>query len=157
MVERKPKEIEKYFEYVLSLYLISLYKCGRMCSAQKSKLKSFLLADSTAIEDKPQVTKIADGVALLWCWSWKRNKTFENIFEIYANFLQFLQINIVVFDDFSLSLKDATHKSRSRKVSATIEIKEANFCVTDRNTFLSNYENKKAFVKCLAAKFRILC
>ena len=67
MVERKPKEIEKYFEYVLSLYLISLYKCGRMCSAQQSKLKSFLLADSTAIEDKPQVTKIADGVALLWC------------------------------------------------------------------------------------------
>ena len=117
MVERKPKEeIEKYFEYVLSLYPISLYKYRRMCSAQKSKLKSFLLADSTVIEDEPKVTKIADGVALLWCCSWKRNKTFENIFEVYANFLQFLQINTVVFDDFSLSLRDATHKNRSRKV-----------------------------------------
>ena len=85
-----------------------------------------------------------------------RNETFENIFEMYANFLQFLQINTVVFDGYSLSTKDPTDKKRSGKASATIKTKETNLCATDRNTFLSNYENKKAFVKCLAATLRIL-
>ena len=125
-----------------------------MRSAKKPKFKSFLLADSTTVDGEPQVTKIADGGVLLWCCNWK--KSFENIFEMYANFLQFLQISTVVFDGYSLSTKDATHKKRSGKASATIEIKETNLCVTDRNTFLSNYENKKAFVKCLAEKLRIL-
>ena len=41
-----------------------------------SKLKSFLLADSTTTDDEPQVTEIADGGALLWCCNWKRNETF---------------------------------------------------------------------------------
>ena len=38
---------------------------------------------------------------------------------MYANFLQFLQINTVVFDGYSLSTKDPIHKKRSRKASAT--------------------------------------
>ena len=157
IVERKPEqEIEKYFEYELSPHPMSLFKHRYMRFVQKSKLKSFLIANSTTIDDEPQVTKIADAGALLWCCNWKRNGTFENIFEMYANFLRFLQINTVVFDGYLLSTKDDTHKKCSRKASATIEIKEMNLCVTDRSTFLSNYENKKAFVKCLAAKLRIL-
>ena len=75
---------------------------------------------------------------------------------MYANFLQFFQINTVVFNGYSLSTKDATHRKRSRKASATIKIKETSLCVTDRNTFLPNYKNKKTFVKCLAMKLRIL-
>ena len=94
---------------------MSLFKHGCMHSAQMSKLKSFLLADSTTIDDKPQVTKIADGGALLWCCNWKRKKSFENIFEMYANFLQFRQINTFVFDSYSLSSKDATHKEQLSK------------------------------------------
>ena len=66
----------------------------------------------------------------------------------------------VVLDGYSLSRKDATHKKRSRKASATIEIKKRNLwdvpCGTSRNTFLSNYKNTKTFVKGLAAKMRIL-
>ena len=75
-----------------------LFKQGCIGSAQKSKLKSFLLAGSTTIDDESQVTEIADGGALLCCCNWKRNKTFENILEMYANFLLnfFLQINAVV-------------------------------------------------------------
>lgn len=100
--------------------------------------------------------KIADASALLWYCNRKRNKTFENIFETYANFLQFFQINTVAFGDYSLSTRDATHKKCSGKASATIEIKGTNLCLTDRNTFFSNYENKKAFLKCLAANLRSL-
>ena len=82
--------------------MYSLYK--------KSKLKSFLLADSTTIEGEAQVTKIADGSALLWCCNCKRNKGFESIFGMYANFLQFLEISTAAFGGYSLSTKDATHK-----------------------------------------------
>ena len=62
----------------------------------------------------------------------------------------------VVFDNYSLSTNDATHKKRSRKANKTIEMKEMSVCVTDRNTFLSNYENKKTFVKGLTEKLRAL-
>ena len=55
-----------------------------------------------------------------------------------------------MFDGYSLSTKDATHKKCSRKASETIEIKKKKLCVTDRNTSF-NYENKG-----LAAKLRIL-
>ena len=75
---------------------------------------------------------------------------------MYANFLQFFQINTVVINGYSLSTKDATHRKRFGKASTTIEIKETSLCVTDRNTFLPNYKNKKTFVKCLAMKLRIL-
>ena len=72
-----------------------------------------------------------------------------------------------MLDGYSLSTKDATHKKRSRKASATIEIKKRNLwdvpCGTSRNTFLSNYKNTKTFgrkllvqTKGLAAKMRIL-
>ena len=123
-----------------------------MHSAKKSKLKSFLLANSTTIDDEPQVTKIADGGALLWYYNWKKT----NIFEMYANLFANFCRSTVVFDGYSLSTKDATHKKRSGKASTTIEIKETNLFVTDRNIFLSNHEYKKAFVKCLATKLRIL-
>ena len=57
------------------------------------------------------------------------------------------KFSFVVFDGYSKSTKDATDKKRSGKASATIEIKLTNLFVTDRNTFLSNYENKKLSLK----------
>ena len=75
MPKRKPEEeTDKYFEYKLSLYPMSLFKQVCIRSAKKSKLKSFLLVDSTTIDGEPQVTKIADGIALLWCCNWKKRK-----------------------------------------------------------------------------------
>ena len=67
MVERKPdEEITKYFEYELCPYPMSLFKDGVMRSSQKSKLKSFLLANISRIdEDKYEANKIADGGAFL--------------------------------------------------------------------------------------------
>ena len=47
---------------------------------------------------------------------------------MYADFLELLQINTIVFDGYSLSTKDDTYKKRSGKASATIEIKETSLC-----------------------------
>ena len=61
MVEKKPEnEIVDYFNYELSPYPMSLFKEGIMRSAQKSKLKQFLLKTVNPT-DAPQTTRIADG------------------------------------------------------------------------------------------------
>ena len=54
MVQRKPKEESTSQARI---------QCCYSNTAQKPKLKSFLLADSITIDDKPQVTKITDGSA----------------------------------------------------------------------------------------------
>ena len=158
MVERKPdEEITNYFEYELCPYPMSLFKDGVMRSSQKSKLKSYLLANSSTIDkDQDETIKIADGGALLWCCNWKKNQSFQSIFQMYIDFLRFLKITVVVFDGYLLSTKDVTHQKRSGKVSSTVEVKETNKCPTDRNTFLTNYANKGAFVKSLASNLRSL-
>ena len=69
VVERKPEnEIVNYFNYELSPYPMSLFKHGIMRSSQKSTLKYFLLKEIT-ITEEPESTKIADGGALLWCFT----------------------------------------------------------------------------------------
>lgn len=155
MVERKPdQEVINYFEYELCPYPMSLFKDGVMRSSQKSKLKSFMVSNISSIEDKPETKKIADGGALMWCCNWKKNQSFETISKMYADFLHFLNITVVVFDGYSLSTKDVTHQKRSGNISSTVEVKETNKCPSDRNTFLTNYSNKGEFVKYLASKLR---
>ena len=113
-------------------------------------MKSFLLVNISAIDkDICETIKIADGGALLWCCNWKKNQSFQTIFKMYADFLCFLKITVVVFDGYLLSTKNVTHQKRSGKVSSTVEIKETNNCPTDRNNFLTNYANKGSIVKSL--------
>ena len=58
-------------------------------------------------------------------------------------FLQFRQINSVVFDSYSLSSKDATHKERSGKASAIIEIKKRTFMGPIETLFFQIIKIKK--------------
>ena len=99
---------------------------------------------------------IVDGGALLWCCNWKKNQSFQEIFQMYSNFIRFLNICTVVFDGYKLSTKDVTHQKRSSNVCSTVDIKEINPCTSDRDSFLSNYKNKEKFVKFLARRLRIL-
>ena len=41
-------------------------------------------------------------------------------------------INTVVFDGHNKSIKDATHKARSNKMSQTVEISDGSCCPLDR-------------------------
>ena len=74
----------------------------------KSKLKSFLITDSTTIDDE-QMPVLCYGVV-----TGKETKL-EYIFEMYDNLLQFLQINTVVFDSYSLPTKMLHIKSVPEK------------------------------------------
>ena len=72
----------------------------------------------------------------------------------YSNFLSYHSVDIIVFDGYAPSTKDATHRKRSETFSKIAEIKNNNPCTSDRSTFFSNYINKVNFVKFLAEKLQ---
>ena len=117
----------------------------------KATLKNHILQPVTPREASGG-TVVADGGALLWCCNWKRNEMFSRIFQKYIVKCQYLRINVVVFDRYASSTKDATHKSRSAKVSQVVQIHDDNLCPCDRTEFLSSYVNKKSFIDCLGKK-----
>ena len=58
----------------------------------------------------------------------------------------------MVFDGYASSTKDATHKSRSAKVSQVVQIHDDNLFPCDWTEFLSSYVNKQSFIDCLGKK-----
>ena len=62
------------------------------------------------------------------------------------------KFDVVVFYRYISSTKDVTGKSRSVRISKTVEIDESYTCTTDRNELLTNYTNKENFVTPFAAK-----
>eukprot|EP00794_Sanderia_malayensis_P008462 gene8462-9369_t len=122
---------------------MSMFKDGIMRSAQKSNLKNFSMEGVSPI-DVSHTVRIADGGALLWCCDWKKDETFEIIFQRYSQFLTHLGIDTIVFDRYSLSTKDATHQKRAGKMSQTVEIRNDNSCPSN--------QNKETFVKALSKK-----
>ena len=124
LIERKhEKEIVHYFRYELSPYPMSLFKDGVMRTAQKSKLKLFLLEGVCPVETQ-QATRVVDGGALLWCCDWRKEETFKIIFQRYTNFLSHFRIDTIVFDGYDLSTKDATHQKRAGLMSRNVDIKD---------------------------------
>ena len=98
VVDRKPEnETEDYFSYKLSPYPMSLFKDGAMTPAAKSNLKNFLLKDVSPSEPLPGTFKtIADGGAFLWCYKWKENDLFGDIFKKYVDAVRKFAIDVVV-------------------------------------------------------------
>ena len=90
------------------------------------------------------------------CCDWKKDETYNVIFKRYATFFQNQMINTVVFDGYELSTKDTTHQKRAGNISQSVDIKEENPCPANRKSFLGNYQNKEAFVGCLA-KYLVKC
>lgn len=150
IIQTKPDdEIADYFGYELSPYPMSLFKDGIMRDPAKSTLKTHLLQGVQKDVTPSGSTSIADGGALLWCCNWKTNEFFSEILKKYVKFLSKLKIDIVIFDGYSVSTKDATHSKREKSSNA-IEIQDQNRCPADRKSFLSNYTNKQAFIDWLS-------
>ena len=72
----------------------------------------------------------------------------------YSNFLSYHFVDVIAFDGYAPSTKDATHRKRSETFSETVEIKNNNSCTSDGSMFFSNYISKANFVKFLAEKLQ---
>ena len=62
------------------------------------------------------------------------------------------KFDVVVFDRYISSTKEVTRKSRSVRMSKTVEIDESFMSTINRDKFLTNYTNKENFVTVLTAK-----
>ena len=97
-------------------YPMALFKDEIIHTAKKSKLKQLLMESVNSVE-APQTVRIVDRGALFWCRDWKKDVTFEIIFRRFSQFLLHLEIDIIVFDSYSMSTKDSTHQKRGGKRS----------------------------------------
>ena len=102
----------------------------------------------------PYSLKVADGGALLYCCDWNKGEIFDNIFEKYIQFLNYLKVSVVVFDGYENSTKDATRIKRGSLSQFAVEIHKSNPCPSDRSKFFSNYANKKSFIRILEVRLR---
>ena len=117
--------------------------------SNKAALKNHLLKTVPSTQESSGKV-VADGGALLWSCNWSKNEKFRTIFQQYVPKCRFLKINVIVFDGYNKSTKDAIHASRSGKSSEVVEIREDNNCPSDRTEFLNNYKNKESFINNLA-------
>ena len=143
--------MENYFYYELTPYLTSLFKDSAMRTPKKkAKLKNYLLAGDIT-SDGSDCIRVANGGALLWYCNWSKIENFRKIFQKCIDKCLMEKFDVVVFDGYISSTKDVTRKSRSVRISQTVEIDESYMCTTDMNEFLT-YTNKENFVTALAAK-----
>ena len=108
-----------------------------------------LLLEAVKPPENTESEIVADGGALLWLCNWRKGEKFRKIFYLYIDKCRKFNINTVVFDGYNKSIKDATHKERSSKMSLVVEISDGNACPSDRAEFLTN---KQKFVNSLACK-----
>ena len=155
VVERKPEaEMENYFYYELTPYPTSLLKDGAMRTLRnKAELKNYLV-QGNIISEGSDCIRVAYGEVLLWSCNWSKNDNFSKIFQKYIDKCLMEKFDVIVFDGYIFSTKSITCKSRSVRISQTVEIDESYMCTIDRNELLTNYTNKENFVTALTAKLK---
>ena len=57
-----------------------------------------------------------------WNKNWNKNEKFTDIFKKYVNKCLIEKFDVVVFDAYTSLTKDGTRKSRSDKMSQTVEV-----------------------------------
>ena len=155
VVERQPdKDINSFFEYELSPYPMSLFKEGFMRTATKHKLKDFLLAKVSPIDDieVANTHTVLDGGPLLWLCNWIKGELFQDIAQKYIAKCKSLKADVVVFDGYENSTKSQTQAKRGNTTKGSVEVSNQVRSPVDRATFLGNYSNKERFIKFLSPK-----
>ena len=150
VVTRQPDtEVDSYFQHELAPYPMSLFKDGKMRDGGKSKLKEHLLKNVPMILQRESDEKeiVADGGALLWTVDWKRGEKFEEIFNKYTNKCKLIGAKNLVFDGYEKSTKCEARNKREKSNSQTVVIQTDSSCLSDRSTFLKNYENKANLIQ----------
>ena len=148
----REENIEKYFDFELTTYPMSLFKDGMMRKPEKNSLRSHLLVKEASQE--LCVMKVVDGGSLLHHVHWPENVTFRELMNHHTVAVRSKYGTCqVVFDGYSIpSTKDHEHARRSAKLkSRDIEFSEEMKVAVKREDFLSNNNNKSLFIAKLAA------
>ena len=143
--------VEKYFDFELTTYPMSLFKDGVMRKPDKASLRNLLLG-SESITTSPEV-RVIDGGSLLHHVFWPSNVTFRDLLDHYVKSVRKDYGTChIVYNGYSIpSVKDQEHVRRSAKLKSkdikfTLDMKVS----VKREDFLSNTNNKTLFISKLS-------
>ena len=152
----REENIEKYFDFELTTYPMSLFKDGMMRKPDKASLRNHLLTEQ--VNKQPCGVRVVDGGFLLHHLHWPENVTFgELLNHCVASIRSKYGSCHIVFDGYKIpSTKDHEHSRRSIKLkSCDVHFSEEMKVSTKRDDFLSNNNNKSLFISNLARVFQL--
>ena len=153
-------KLQDVLSYELATAPPSLFdSCGMMRVRQKSVLAACLWSPAAAATQVPptSVHHVIDGGSLLHKVSWPKGATYEDITEMYVDYVQSRHTSAtVIFDGYSseTTTKDSAHVRRGLKSSPDILISPNNRLDESKDSFLSNSKNKQSFTNHLSHKLR---
>lgn len=152
-------EIEKYFEYELAPYPLTLFDDIGMRKTQKSAIYDCFQTINVDINNTNS-TYIIDGGFLLHRVVWDSEETFNVILDKYVQYVRrhFGSRVTVVFDgydDYTRNIKAAEQRRRNAASSTSSDIifDESMTVPTSQQKFFANNHNKSRFISMLKAKF----
>lgn len=151
-------ELEKFFEYELAPYPLSLFDAIGMRKTQKSSIYDCFKCVNIEIENTNTIYIIDRGYILHRVeWDWE--ETFDAIFEKYIYYLHrhFGYNIIIIFDgytDYKNNIKGAEQNRRNTKISPCSDVLFDQFMTvpTNQQQFLANTHNKSRFISMLSEK-----
>lgn len=151
-------ELQKFFEYELAPYPLSLFDAIGMRKTQKSVIYDCFQCVNINI-DNTNTTYIIDGGYLLHRVVWDREEIFDVIFEKYVHYVHrhFGCNVIVVFDgytDYRKNTKVSEQNRRTTKINSSCDVLFDRFMTvpTNQQQFLANTHNKSRFISMLSEK-----
>ena len=155
MVQREDN-VEKFFEYEMSLFPISIFKNGLMRKPDKPAIRKYLV-DGKVPESERMGSYVLDGGALLHRVRWIKGVSYEETCDRYTKHLEQYGTCTIVFDGYGTpSIKDHEHQRREclTKTSANIQLSDTNVVYKDQDAFFANTHNKQQFIQLLSDHLR---
>eukprot|EP00745_Piridium_sociabile_P028799 TRINITY_DN4651_c0_g1_i2.p1 TRINITY_DN4651_c0_g1~~TRINITY_DN4651_c0_g1_i2.p1 ORF type:complete len:839 (-),score=172.35 TRINITY_DN4651_c0_g1_i2:728-3244(-) len=160
VAQNTPEILPSVFQYELSNVPTSLFdSSGLPLEARKSSLAvyiwSLLTHDQQNLQLPPDaVTFVIDGGSLLHRVPWQRGFTYDQLTQLYTDFVtRKYRKAIIVFDGYksSSTTKDATHLRRNAGHTGVEVCFTGNMVFSDaKEIFLSNGHNKQRFINLLS-------
>lgn len=158
-IAQREDNIEKYFEFELTVVPTSLFKETALRKPTKSQLANVITDGvelSQSANDK-EATLVLDGGALLHRVKWQKNGTYKDIAYQYIRYVDARYGKcVIVFDGYGQepSIKDHEHQRRVVKTCADIHLTECTQVHNNQEVFLSNEKNKHQFIQLLSRSLR---
>lgn len=154
IMQRNPENnLEQYFAYELAAKPTSLFRDSFMRKTDKSQLATEICKGIENCAVPPFAVHVVDGGYLLHIVHWTTGSIYAEVIQQYVRFVtsRYGTTAIVVFDGYcnGPSTKDHEHQRRAKKVAPDIALDMLKASYKDQSAFLSNDNNKAAFVALL--------
>ncbi len=156
-IAQREENIEKYFEYELTVVPTSLFKENALRKTTKAQLANALTKGVEVLQSPSEATIVLDGGALLHRIKWMKKVTYKEIADQYVRYVDARYGKCsIVFDGYGQapSIKDHEHQRRVVRTCADIHLTDVTQVHSNQEVFLSNEKNKQQFIQLLSKTMR---